>query len=77
MNAPASISQREINASQRFADLFSLSQTLRRLAHDYKRWALEDEAEGFLDHYRRHRAESDQLWQRAKWYLQAARRAAS
>lgn len=76
MNAPAKISKREANALKQRADLFSLSQTLRRLAHEYKRWALADEAEGFLDHYRRHKAESTRLWRAAKWYLQAARRAA-
>jgi hypothetical protein len=76
MNAPASITQRDINASYQSAAFFSLSQTQRRLAHDYKRWALEDAADGFDELYRKHRAESDRLWQSAKWNLQAARRAA-
>ena len=76
MNAPANISKRESNAASQFAAFFSLSQTQRRLAHEYKRWALADEAEGFLEHYRRHKAESNRLWQSAKWNLQAARRAA-
>lgn len=74
MNAPANISQRDINAAKQFAALFKCSQTLRRLAHRYKRWALEDEAGGFLELYRHHRAESDRLWQSAKRHLQAARR---
>jgi hypothetical protein len=76
MNAPANISKREANAAQQSAAFFSLSQTQRRLAHEYKRWALEDAAEGFAELYRKHRAESDRLWQSAKWNLQAARRAA-
>ena len=76
MNAHTKISARELNASQQRAAFFSLSQTQRRLAHQYKRWALEDEAGGFFDLYRRHKAESIRLWQSAKWYLQAARRAA-
>jgi hypothetical protein len=76
MNAPASITQRDINASYQSAAFFSLSQTQRRLAHRYKRWALEDAADGFEEFYRKHRAESDRLWQSAKWNLQAARRAA-
>jgi hypothetical protein len=77
MNAPASITQRDINASHQSAAFFSLSQTQRRLAHDYKRWALEDAGRWLPDElYRKHRAESDRLWQSAKWNLQAARRAA-
>ena len=76
MNAPANISQREANAARQSAAFFSLSQTQRRLAHRYKRWALEDEAEGFLELYRSHKAECNRLWQSAKWNLQAARRVA-
>jgi hypothetical protein len=73
MNAPASITQRDINASYQSAAFFSLSQTQRRLAHDYKRWALEDAADGFDELYRKHRTESDRLWQSAKWSLSRAR----
>ena len=73
MNAPANISKREDNAAQQSAAFFSLSQTQRRLAHSYKRWALEDAAEGFMDLYAKHRAESDRLWQSAKWSLNRAR----
>lgn len=72
MNAPA----RARNAARQSAAFFSLSQTQRRLAHEYKRWAMKDEADGFLEHYRRHKAESNRLWNAAKWNLQAARRAA-
>lgn len=50
-----------------------LSQTQRRLAHEYKRRALEDAAAGRLDSYVKHKAESDRLWQSAKWHLNHAR----
>lgn len=76
MNALANISQRDSNSASQFAAFFSLSQTQRRLAHRYKRWALEDKAEGFMELYAHHKAESNRLWQSAKWNLQAARRAA-
>ena len=75
MNAPAHISKREANAAEQSAAFFSLSQTQRRLAHEYKRWALADAAEGFLELYERHRAESDRLWNDAKWHLNRARMA--
>ena len=75
MNAPANISKREENAVQQSAAFFSLSQRQRRLAHEYKRWALEDAAEGFLELSRRHKAESDRLWNDAKWHLNRARMA--
>lgn len=70
MNAPAHISQDAREA----AAFFKCSQTLRRLAHSYKRWALEDERAGKLDEYRKHRASSDRLWNSAKFNLMMARR---
>jgi hypothetical protein len=70
MNAPAHISQDD----REKAAFFRCSQTLRRLAHSYKRWALADEAEGRADDYRKHRSESTRLWQSAKWHLSMAKR---
>lgn len=58
---------------QRAADYFSLSQTLRRIAHDYRRWALEDEKSGNLERYRKYRKSSDDAWQNSLWYLSRAR----
>ena len=51
----------------------SLSRTLRRLAHDYKRMALEDEQAGNLERYRLFRGYSDRAWRNAKFYLNQAR----
>lgn len=51
----------------------SLSQTQRRLAHNYKRMALEDERAGNLERYRINRKRSDDLWQSAKWSLSRLR----
>lgn len=47
-------------------DLFSLSQTRRRLAHEYKRWALEDARAGKAERAAQCRKKSDELWQSAK-----------
>ena len=52
---------------------FSLSQTQRRLAHEYKRWALEAEKLGQLERYREYRKRSDELWQSSKWSLNRLR----
>lgn len=52
---------------------FSLSQTQRRLAHEYKRFALEDEQAGKLERYRLNRQRSDTLWRSAKFSLQRVR----
>jgi len=49
---------------------FSLSQTQRRLAHEYRRFALQDEQAGKLDRYRLNRQRSDTLWRSAKFSLQ-------
>lgn len=50
----------------------SLSRTQRRLAHQYRRWALEDAAAGNLDRYRKNRAEAERLWKSAKFHLRRA-----
>lgn len=50
-------------------DLFSLSQTRRRLAHEYKRWALEDASNGKPERAAGWRKKSDELWQSAKTTL--------
>lgn len=52
---------------------FDLSQTQRRLAHRYKREALEWEARGHQANYDHCRTESDRLWRSAKWHLSQAR----
>lgn len=52
---------------------FDCSQALRRLAHRAKREALDWQAKNHTTNYRYWRLESDQLWRRAKWYLQFAR----
>ncbi|CAN7498077.1 hypothetical protein LJR231_003500 [Phyllobacterium sp. LjRoot231] len=49
---------------------FSLSQTQRRLAHEYHRFALEDEKNGNLERYKLNRDRSDRLWRSAKWSFQ-------
>jgi hypothetical protein len=67
--------------SERFAavarmnrDAFvSLAMTQRRLSWKYRRWALEDEARGDLDAYRKHAAEARRLWRNAQWHLEYAR----
>lgn len=55
------------------AALLSLARTQRRLSHQYRAWAREDERAGKLDAYRRDTAEADRLWASAKWNLQFAR----
>lgn len=52
---------------------FRLSQTQRRLAHEYKRWALEAETLGQIERYREYRKRSDELWRSAKWNLNRLR----
>jgi hypothetical protein len=58
---------------KRAADYFSLSQTLRRLSHEYHRWASEYELAGNLERYRKYRQSADSAWDNAKWYLDRAR----
>lgn len=59
--------------SQRYPDLWRdflrLARTQRRLAHEYRRWALEAEREGNIDRYRRYRKEANRLWESAKFHL--------
>ena len=55
-----------------FKALFSLSQTQRRHAHSYKRWALEAKEKGDLANYERWKVESDRSWKEAKSHLQWA-----
>lgn len=52
---------------------FDLSQTQRRLAHRYRREALEWELRGHHANYAHCRTESDRLWRAAKWHLGQAR----
>lgn len=55
------------------AALLSLVTTLRRLSWDYRYWALEDQARGDLDAYRKHAAEARRLWRSALAHLTIAR----
>lgn len=57
------------------AALLSLARTQRRLSHQYRTWAREDERAGKLDAYRRDTAEADRLRKDARWHLQRARTA--
>lgn len=50
----------------------SLALTMRRQAHQYRRWALEAEQGGKLEEYRRWRDEANEYWSRAKAYLRTA-----
>lgn len=52
---------------------FHLALTQRRLAHRYRRWALEDEAAGRLVAYRHYSDEAKRLWRDAKGHLTLAR----
>ena len=52
---------------------FHLALTQRRLAHRYRRWALEDEAAGRLVAYRHYRDEAKRLLRDAKGHLSLAR----
>lgn len=62
----------ETRAANRSAFL-SLALTERRLSWTYRRWALEDEALGKLNAYRKHAAEARRLWRSALWHLDYAR----
>lgn len=53
--------------------LFSLSQSQRRDAHEYKRWSLEAEKNGNMGRASQYRKRSDYLWQSAKQNLHYAR----
>lgn len=52
---------------------FDLSQTQRRLAHRYRREALEWELRGHHANYAHCRTEANRLWREAKWHLEQAR----
>lgn len=54
--------------------LISLALSQRRLAHEYKRWALAAEEEGKLERYRSYRSDSDHYWRSAKFHLAWAQR---
>jgi len=73
MNAPANISQ----DARECAAFFSLSQTQRRIAHDYKRRAMAEKAAGDVSRFDRYSAEANRLWAQAKWHLQMAKRRAA
>jgi hypothetical protein len=62
-----------VKRDNRAADYFSLSQTLRRISHEYRRWASEDEINGRLERYRQYQKSADAAWDNAKWYLGRAR----
>ena len=53
--------------------LLSLAKTQRRLSWGYRRMALDYQAEGNLDGYRRTGAEARRLWREAIAHLQAAK----
>ena len=72
MNAHVAVSQDD----RERAAFFSLSQTQRRLAHQYKRWAMAEENGGSIERYRKYKAECNRLWQEAKWHLSMAKRRA-
>ena len=65
--------QAEARKQAEIRDFVSLSQTQRRHAHEYRRWALEAEREGKLERYRRYRAECNRLWRNALWNLRFAK----
>lgn len=70
---PRSVFVRRHNREETARAFFDLSQTQRRLAHRYKREALEWEARGHHANYAHCRTESDRLWRSAKWALNQAR----
>lgn len=47
-------------------DWLAHAQGCRRRAHEYRRWALEYEAAGNLEKYRRYRKQSDRQWRMAR-----------
>lgn len=53
--------------------LFSLAKTQRRLSHQYRAWARQDELAGKLIAYRRNTAEANRLARDARWHFQRAR----
>jgi hypothetical protein len=63
------------SADDDFDVFLSLALTQRRLSHQYRQWARQDEAHGDLTAYRRNTKEADRLWECAKWHLNRARQA--
>jgi hypothetical protein len=55
------------------AAFMSLALTQRRLAHQHRRWALEDAIAGKLAESRRELNEANRLWRDAKEHLSIAR----
>lgn len=72
------LSVQSVLAAERRADerdaFISLALTQRRLSWVYRKWALESEAEGNLDAYRRYAREARRLWRDAREHLAIARR---
>lgn len=65
--------KRQARNAQWSMDLLRLSQTQRRIAHEYKRWALEYLAAGRTDRFEYYRNKSNACWQEAKLHLLRAR----
>lgn len=57
------------------AAFLSLARTQRRLSHQYRAWARQDEHAGKLEAYRRNTREADRLRSDARWHVQQARTA--
>lgn len=53
---------------------YNAARTFKRLAHGYKRWALEAENAGNLDRYKHYRKEAERLWKSARQHIIFARR---
>lgn len=49
----------------RMIDWLAHARGCKRRAHEYKRWALEDEAAGNLGRYQHYRKQSDYSWRQA------------
>lgn len=75
MNAhtsPAAIEQSSLRYRE-VMEAFRCSQTLRRMAHEDKREAMEALALGKMERFERLRTESDRRWRSAKWHLNYAK----
>jgi hypothetical protein len=53
--------------------LIRLANTQRHLSWKYRSWALEDQAAGKLDSYRKNIREAERLRRDARWHLDYAR----
>lgn len=68
------VSERASAVARMNRDAFlSLAWKQSRLSWKYRKWALEDEARGNLNAYRKHAAEARRLWREAEWHLDYAR----